>query len=144
MNSDARSSQFVRALVVEDDPAFRSVVVSILRQLGVHRIDTVENGRQALHAIAATALPFDVVLCDLNMPTEDGVVVLRRLSACGNRSPLILMSGEDRLTLEAAGRLGAQYGLHILGTLENPFLWRNCSRSCLAWISQRRHGNPSS
>jgi len=108
-------------LIVEDDPSFRRAAQALFRQIGFDHVDVAENGHEAVEAITTALVPFDVVLCDLNMPTEDGVVVLRRLASCHEPPPLILMSGEDPLVLEAAARLGAQYGLRILGTLAKPF-----------------------
>ena len=121
MNGSVSTPRSLRALVVEDDPAFRRAAAAMLRNIGVHRIETAEDGRQAIQAIVTAPTPFDLVLCDLNMPHEDGIVMLRRLAACSDPPPLILMSGVDPLTLDAAARLGARYGLGILGTLEKPF-----------------------
>lgn len=117
----APPSRRVRALLVEDDPSFRRAAEALLRQIGVHDVDVAEDGRTAVQSIATATVPFDFVLCDLNLPIDDGIVVLRRLAGCADSPPLVLMSGEDSVTLQAAGRLGTQYGLHILGTLEKPF-----------------------
>jgi EAL domain-containing protein (putative c-di-GMP-specific phosphodiesterase class I) len=111
----------IRALVVDDDAAFCQAVIGLLRQIGVNHVEAAGDGQEAVRLITTASEPFDVVLCDLHMPIEDGVVVLRRLAEHRDRSPLILMSGEDPLTLDAAGRLGAHYGLRVLGTLEKPF-----------------------
>lgn len=111
----------LRALVVDDDPVMRLLATRLLPRLGIHRIELAENGLQAMQAIEASRETFDVVLCDLNMPKTDGVVLLREFAARNVRVPVILMSGEDPLTLDAAERLGTQQGLRIHGTLAKPF-----------------------
>ena len=63
-------------LVVDDEPAIRSVISAFLKSLG-HEVVAVATGRDALSAIAANA--FDRVLLDLRMPDMSGDAVFAEL-----------------------------------------------------------------
>jgi EAL domain-containing protein (putative c-di-GMP-specific phosphodiesterase class I)/CheY-like chemotaxis protein len=114
-------TQPLRALVIDDDPRIRLVAVRQLRHLGLKVVHTAADGAEALQAIEAAAPPFDVALCDLSMPNEDGLVFLRRLACCANKPAVIIISGEDPLVLDAARRLGMSHNLDVLGVASKPF-----------------------
>lgn len=73
-------------LLVEDSRFMTSLLLSVLRALGVERIVTAENGEEAIR-ILSPALPgsrakpggagVDLVLADLVMPVVDGLMLLR-------------------------------------------------------------------
>ncbi|WP_148572479.1 response regulator [Nocardioides caldifontis] len=81
-----------RVLVVEDNEINQLVTCGLLEHLGYgHQV--VENGREALAALAATR--FDAVLMDCQMPEMDGYAATRRLRAregTGPRTPVIAMT----------------------------------------------------
>jgi signal transduction histidine kinase/ActR/RegA family two-component response regulator len=66
----------LRVLVAEDDPVNQVAVQIILKRLG-HRPTCVENGRQAVEALARE--PFDCVLMDIQMPVMDGLAATRAI-----------------------------------------------------------------
>jgi two-component system cell cycle response regulator len=93
------ASERGRILVVEDDPLARSILTRRLRAEG-HEAETAESGRQALDRLArANAVPFDVVLLDIEMPELDGYETLSRIKENeGLRHiPVIMISGVDEL-----------------------------------------------
>ena len=107
-----------RVLVVEDNPANRAVVVSLLRKLGLE-IESVADGRAAVDAIAA-GTRFDLVLMDCQMPVMDGYAATRAIrareagraegragEAAPERLPIIALTAaafdEDRAQSLAAG-----------------------------------------
>jgi DNA-binding response OmpR family regulator len=93
------ASERGRILVVEDDPLARSILTRRLRAEG-HEAETAESGRQALDRLGrANAVPFDVVLLDIEMPELDGYETLSRIKENeGLRHiPVIMISGVDEL-----------------------------------------------
>ncbi|HWW60834.1 MAG TPA: ATP-binding protein, partial [Thermoanaerobaculia bacterium] len=68
----------VRVLVVEDDPATRTMLGVALRQFGADVV-TVESAAEAMYAIGTT--PVDVIVSDIGLPGEDGFTLLERIRA---------------------------------------------------------------
>jgi PAS domain S-box-containing protein len=109
-----------RALVVDDDPVARKQIGMLLGALGVADILTVEGGETALAELQRAQQPFDLLVCDLNMPGMDGIEFLRRLADIAYHGSLILCSGvEDRL-LQTAADLTSAKGLSLRGALKKP------------------------
>jgi CheY-like chemotaxis protein len=82
----------VRVLAAEDHPANRLVLQALLEPLGV-AVCFVENGREAVEAVAASA--YDLVLMDVNMPVMDGVSALqaiRQLPGPEARTPVHMVT----------------------------------------------------
>jgi signal transduction histidine kinase/CheY-like chemotaxis protein len=71
------------ALVADDSPINREVLVEALSSLGV-RADVVENGLQAVEAAAAKH--YDIVFMDGSMPELDGFEACRRIRAAERAS----------------------------------------------------------
>ncbi len=88
------ADQRVRILLAEDNLTNQQVAMGILKQLGL-RADAVADGRQALEALRA--IPYDLVLMDVQMPEMDGLEATRQIrnpqSAILNRNiPVIAMT----------------------------------------------------
>jgi two-component system chemotaxis response regulator CheY len=69
----------MRALVVDDSRAMRSIIRRHLDELGV-AVDEAASGAEALFVLHHVPRP-DVVLLDWNMPDMNGLECLRRLRA---------------------------------------------------------------
>lgn len=67
-----------RALVIEDEQALGEAVADALKDEGFG-VDRASDGQQALGRLAERV--YDVVICDLKMPTVDGMTFFRRVSA---------------------------------------------------------------
>lgn len=65
-----------RVLVVEDNPVNQTVAREMLGRLG-YRVAVVSSGRDALEALEA--VPYDVVLMDVQMPHLDGLQTTRAI-----------------------------------------------------------------
>ena len=106
-----------RVLIVDDEPGVRDYLSTAAQNLGfvAMAVETVSAFKKAMHDF-----PADILVMDLNMPGSDGVELLRFLGENGCRAQVLLISGEDNRVLTAAGRLGTQHGLHMIGTLQKP------------------------
>jgi two-component system chemotaxis response regulator CheB len=81
----------LRCLVVDDSALYRKIVRDCLEAIpGVEVVGAAVDGRQALERIAA--LRPDLVTLDLEMPSLDGIGVLRELSALGLSPAAIMVS----------------------------------------------------
>jgi PAS domain S-box-containing protein len=102
----------LRVLLAEDHPTNRKVVGLILEAIGA-RITNVENGREAVEAVARD--PFDLILMDMQMPVMDGLtaigVIRERERREGlSRTPILALTANgmaaDAQISEAAGADG--------------------------------------
>ncbi|WP_246448599.1 response regulator [Roseateles oligotrophus] len=102
-----------RVLVVEDNEAARTVLVSILSGLGmaVSAVPTGEAGLSAVEDAALGSEPFEIVLIDWQLPGMDGLVLAERLGAMPlaprPRLALLTAFGRDDV-VDAAYQLGIQ------------------------------------
>ena len=95
------------ALVVEDSPPMRKMIVFALSR--VRELDVVEadDGVDALRRIAGTK--FDIIITDINMPILDGLKLVKRLRADDNYKdvPIVIITtegaAEDRQRALALG-----------------------------------------
>ncbi|HEV2453981.1 MAG TPA: response regulator transcription factor [Verrucomicrobiae bacterium] len=95
----------MRILVVEDDEKIASFVVKGLKQNG-YAVDHSPDGETAL--ALATTVAYDAAVVDLMLPKLDGLSVIERLRARGNRAPVLILSAkatvDDRVKgLQAGG-----------------------------------------
>jgi phosphoserine phosphatase RsbU/P len=94
-----------RILVVDDESTVRKVLMMALTKLGFS-VRGAEDGQRALEMIKEE-VP-DLVLCDMRMPTMDGLELLRQVRPSWPDLPVVVMSGAGLLD-DAVGalRLGA-------------------------------------
>ena len=94
-----------RVLVVDDAEAIREMLGSFLANLGYHT-DLAANGEAAISLFKAH--PYDVVICDLQMPRIEGLAVLAQVKAVDPDVQVIILTGHATLeTAVEALRLGA-------------------------------------
>jgi two-component system response regulator YesN len=75
-NSELQKLAF---LVVDDDDDFLTVLTAMLRALGVSKITTARTGSDALTKLMAVQHRVDCILCDLKMPSGNGLQLLKAL-----------------------------------------------------------------
>ena len=106
-----RAQTFVplRVLAAEDNIVNRRLVTTLLEKRG-HHVTAVENGRQAVDAVAGAGEPFDLVLMDLQMPEMSGFeathAIRERERQSGGHLPIVAltahaMHGDRERCLEA-------------------------------------------
>lgn len=84
----------MRVLVVDDDAATRDMIVRGLREESFH-VETAADAGAAEER--ARAGGFDAILLDVVLPDVDGFTLCRRLRAHGDDTPILLLTGRDRL-----------------------------------------------
>jgi two-component system, OmpR family, response regulator MprA len=93
-------SQFVRVLVVDDEPSVRVALDRALRADG-YVVHAVEDGISALERTATET--FDAILLDVSMPYIDGFEVTRRLRLRQDRTPILMLTARDDVNDRVAG-----------------------------------------
>jgi signal transduction histidine kinase len=86
-----------RVLVADDSEAIREMLGSFLANLGYHT-DLAADGQAAINLFKAH--PYDVVICDLQMPNVEGLGVLAQVKALDPDVQVIILTGHA--TLETA------------------------------------------
>ncbi|HLY59194.1 MAG TPA: ATP-binding protein [Terriglobia bacterium] len=87
----------LRILLAEDNPVNQQLAIRLLEKHG-HKIESANNGREALARLEKTGAPgFDVILMDVQMPELDGFETTAAIRAQekgpGNHLPIIAMTG---------------------------------------------------
>lgn len=66
-----------KVLVVDDMKSMRNLIKACLGELGLTDVTEAADGKMAL--VQLRSKPFDLVICDWDMPTMDGLEVLREV-----------------------------------------------------------------
>jgi len=82
------------ALVVEDSPTMRQLIVFALRRLQTLKVTEADDGVDALRKLQAGK--FDILITDINMPIMDGLklVSLVRKDATHKDIPIVIITTE--------------------------------------------------
>jgi EAL domain-containing protein (putative c-di-GMP-specific phosphodiesterase class I) len=106
-----------RLLILDDDPGALHFLAEVGRRcrFDVALAESSADFRDAYERFDPTLL-----LLDLRYDRGDGIDVMAYLGRQECRARIILVSGVDARTLEAARRIGLNHGLAIVGTTEKP------------------------
>ena len=96
-------------LVLEDDIAFRDAVRKTLQKAG-YTVDVAANGRQGWEFFKESR--HDVVITDLQMPSQGGVRTIDQIRKIEPDVPIIAMSGAAQKHLDDAMHRGANVRLN--------------------------------
>ena len=110
----------MNVLVVEDDDAQREMLLEMLKRLNVRKVSSASNRRDAFGLIEKQVPPPDVIICDLDMPSVDGLEFVRRASQADCRSALVIASARDNALLASTARMATAYGGNVLGSIPKP------------------------
>lgn len=107
------NGQFI--LVADDEASIREITSATLEAYG-YRVETANDGTDALIKYFAKQTEFDALITDVAMPYMDGVATVRALRQVNPGLKVLMVSGNasHRRTAENAG-------LHIQGFLEKPY-----------------------
>jgi DNA-binding NtrC family response regulator len=107
MTSDkvAKMSEKNRILIVDDDEVVRWSYLRSLQSVSCD-VAAASDGEQALQTMEQN--PFDVVLLDIRMPSQDGLSVLRTIKQKWPDSEVVIITGYPTVdSAKEAVRLGA-------------------------------------
>jgi two-component system response regulator QseB len=90
----------MRILLVEDDPLIGNGLQHGLRQEGF-AVDWVQDGNAA--ALALRMTPYGLLLLDLGLPSQGGLMVLKELRQRDDTLPVIIITARDGLPDRVAG-----------------------------------------
>lgn len=108
----------IRVLVVDDSAVMRKMIARLIREAGIDVAEAMEagDGWQGL-ALAKESVP-DLILCDINMPTMDGLEFLRAVKSSTEAKlvPVVMITTEgSEARMAEAERDGAA------GYVRKPF-----------------------
>lgn len=100
-----------RILIVDDSSTMRKIIGSWLNINGFTQMDEASDGKEALRKLTSqTPIPFDLILCDWNMPYLNGLELLVKFreKEASNIIPFIMVTCEvDQSQVELALNSGA-------------------------------------
>ncbi len=97
------------ALIVEDSPTMRQLILFALRRIPGLSFIEASNGAEALEVLRKQNV--DIILLDLNMPVMSGFTFLERLQEVKEKKlpPVVVITTEGALEdVERAQQLGAK------------------------------------
>ena len=88
-HEDLETHPTATVLVVDDEPAIREVIATLLEDEG-YLVRHAKDGLEALDAINGDEI--DLIVSDVVMPRLDGASLVRKLRLRGHLMPVVLMS----------------------------------------------------
>ncbi|EGV28143.1 integral membrane sensor hybrid histidine kinase [Thiorhodococcus drewsii AZ1] len=102
-STSRRSFQGCPLLLAEDEPAIRTALTRFLREAGF-QLDECADGHAALALLESRSQPYAALVLDHRMPGIQGLDILARLRASDPHTPVVILTGDDRASLQAAIR----------------------------------------
>ena len=116
-----RSVGQLRALVVDDDPFQRELLLDSLKEMGLDDVKLADSGDTALRLIMESrTVPFDLLISDLHMPGMDGFEFMAEVAQKGFKGALIIVSGQTSDVLYSASLVARLRRFNLLGMLAKP------------------------
>jgi CheY-like chemotaxis protein len=83
----------MRVMLVDDDAPMRQVLSKLLQTSGFDSVTEVGDGSEALAALQSHRV--DLIVTDCCMPAMDGISLVTALRARGDKTPVIMLSGQN-------------------------------------------------
>ena len=126
----SRSLRTGRALILEDEPRYRSFLADVLRDMEFVPVQA-GTAEEALRQIGTEAP--DMLLLDLNLPVTDGMTFLERFREDCPHTPVVIITGFGDL---ASARKAIRFGV-------SDFLTKPCDLGQLEAAIDRARRRPS-
>ncbi len=82
-----------RVLVVDDEPAVRRSLVSVLQRAG-YVVEQCRSGPETCERLEAEGPKPDIIVLDRSMPGMSGEQVVQRIRQCGIEIPVVILTGD--------------------------------------------------
>ncbi len=118
--SDPGASSPIRILYIDDEPALLDLTKLFLEEKGRYSVDILEDSLEAMEIIMDG--DYDAVVSDYQMPSKDGITLLKELREAGSTLPFIIFTGKGRedIVIEALNN-GADFYLQKGGNPRAQF-----------------------
>ena len=98
-------------LIVDDDREIRNLLAEQMRDAG-YRVTTAADGVEMRKVLDKG--PADLIVMDLNMPGEDGLILTRNLRAAKSTTPVIMLTARGEPIDRILGlEMGADRRSHL-------------------------------
>ncbi|MEZ9503286.1 EAL domain-containing response regulator [Vibrio sp. 10N.286.51.B11] len=108
----------MKILLLDDNPLETEIIKSKLNQYDFYEILCFNHASLAYEYLRHNFV--DLVIIDLDMPEEDGLLVLSKLSAINFEQPLCILSGLGEDIIILAEKVARLYGLNIICSNVKP------------------------
>ncbi len=110
----------IRAIIVDDEPALLEISKQYLENNAGISADTASSAADALQLIEKN--DYEIIVCDYQMPSMDGIELLKRIRSARSDIPFILFTGKGRedVAIEALNA-GADFYLQKGGNPQAQF-----------------------
>lgn len=103
-------------LVVEDEESARSYIDMVLRDMGVQKVMTAQDGRAGLEVFSDFEDGIDLIICDWNMPRMSGLDFLKQVRSVKPKLPFLMVTG-----LATEENVQAAIAHDVTGYIAKPF-----------------------
>ena len=90
----------MKVLIVEDEKNLNKIIAKRLKIEG-YSTDSAFDGLEALECLSIAE--YDAILLDIMIPELDGLALLQRLRASGNKTPVLFLTAKDTIADKVAG-----------------------------------------
>jgi DNA-binding response OmpR family regulator len=118
-------------LIIDDEPDIRAMVTVVLRDAG-HSVEEAANGAQGVECYRRVRA--DLVLCDLCMPTKEGLETIAELVRVDEHAQICAISGAPELLRKQGFKLAKKFG--ALRSLPKPFDGQSLRRTVDAMLAR--------
>lgn len=126
------SFEQLSVLVIDDEPTIRSLIQTMLRRMRVKHVAEAADAESGLTQLEAAEQPFDLVVCDWNMPGLTGIELWKRVRESNPRQPFLMVTGRnDAASITEAVRAG------VAAYIVKPFSQKELEAK-ISYLSSRR------
>jgi DNA-binding response OmpR family regulator len=105
---DGKNPRGLSILVIDDDDDMRQLICTMIRRINANiLVIEAHSGEEALERISAALEPFNIVICDWEMPRMTGMELFTQVHARDPKLPFLMLTGRTDLeSIVAAKKAG--------------------------------------